>query len=124
MFNFLFSENNSLSNLLEEEINFEFTLLKKVNTPVTRFQRRLTNREQIKLVKALLKIENAFVEDLFDKEYSHAEYKDFYNYHLESYIIAVDYITRELKPQFFEINKYYFCEKFKPTERFEKENEQ
>lgn len=124
MFNFLFPENNSLSNLLEEEINFEYTLLKKINTPVTRFDRRLIDREQIKLVKALLKIENAFVLDLFNEEYFDAEYKNFYDYHLEAYILAVDYITTQLKPKFFEINKHYFNQKFKATERFEKENEQ
>lgn len=122
MFNFSFPENNSLSNLLEEEVDFEYSLLKKVKAPVTRFGRRLINREQLKLVKALLKIENSFVADLFNEDYCNAEYKNFYDYHLEAYILAVEYITKELKPEFFEINKHYFNQKFKPTERFKKED--
>lgn len=92
-------------------------LIKQKFDFVSRYDRRKSRVEADKLITLLTEAENAFIESLFQPDTFDAfEYQNIYTFFLEEFLRRSDWIDNVYKPKYYNINSYYFEEKYKALE--------
>jgi hypothetical protein len=83
--------------------------------PTNRQQVRRLKKENEKNFPMIMRIEESFIDTLFDEESSES-YTDTYQVHLEIWNKVIDHLSRQKMFKYSVPNKHYFQEKFKPIE--------
>jgi hypothetical protein len=102
------------------ETEIELLILKE--EVKSRFDRRQSEFERIKLLNQLIEVEQTFVDCLFDDiKYGNYSYEEIYRFFLIRYIEKVKWVKQVIKPVYYNINEHYFLDTFEPIEEpFEK----
>jgi hypothetical protein len=82
-----------------------------IRKPKSRYERRLVQKDLLKIEAIFKPIEESFIVDVFT---SHRSYEDSYKEFSEAFFRNCEWISKERKFPLFKINENYFANCYKP----------